>query len=75
MKLRETINNKASKFTGEAYEDKRKIIVKKSDNRNWNGKREVFEFDTIADYENWKSEQKWIERVIKVGDFKKVSEK
>lgn len=69
------MNNNASKFTGKTYEDNRKIIVKKSDNRNWNSRDETFEFDTIAEYENWKSEQKWIERVIKVGDFKKVSEK
>ena len=72
MKLREKINNNASEFIGSVYEHDNKIHVRKSDNRNWNCNFEVFEFETIADFENWKKEQTWIKKVEKISEFKKV---
>lgn len=76
MKIRETINNNKERYTGVAYEDKHKIIVIKRDTFNYYdaSTNEQFEFNTIAEYENWKATQAWInnKKVQKVSSFKAV---
>lgn len=77
MKRRETINSNAEKFAAVAYEEAGKIRVEKYETEVLAyslGEREWLEFDTIADYEAWKSAQDWIkpEKVRRVAFFAKV---
>ena len=74
MKIRETINNNAEYFTARVLEDNKKIIVEKYGYTLGPIECEVFEFNSIEEYENWKAKQEWIkkEKVKKVSAFKKV---
>lgn len=62
MKRRETINNNAEHYAAVAYEDAGRIVVIKSDTFNCydNSTDERFEFATVAEYEDWKAAQDWI---------------
>ena len=78
MKIREQINNNADRFRATTYEHDDKIVVVKKDTNNYydDSTDERFEFSSIAEYENWKSSQEWIDlkKVLKVGIFKNVKE-
>lgn len=74
MKIRETINSNAEKFSAVVYEDQNKVIVVKHDTFNYydSSTDERFTFDSVAEYRAWVAEQSWIipEKVKKVSAFK-----
>ncbi len=78
MKIRETINSNAEKFSAIAYEHQNKIVVVKHDTDNYYDRStdERFEFDTISEYRAWVSTQDWVvpAKVKKVSEFKAVAE-
>ena len=76
MKIRQTINNNAAKYSGIVYEDANKIIVIKHDTFNYydSSADERFEFDTISEFEEWMKNQDWIVKITKESPFKKVAE-
>lgn len=74
MKLRESLNNNSQQFTATVCEDNNKIVVTVHDTFNHldNITDKRHEFNTIAEYENWKSKQDWIKTINFVSDFKGV---
>lgn len=76
MKIRETINSKAEKFSAVVYEDQNKVVVVKHDTFNYYDRStdERFTFDTVSEYRKWIATQDWIipEKVKKVSAFQKV---
>ena len=74
MKIRETINSNAEKFSAVAYEDQNKVVVVKHDNDNYYDRStdERFVFDSVTEYRAWISAQSWIvpAKVKKVSKFK-----
>ena len=76
MKIRQTINNNAAKYSGIVYENANKIIVIKHNAFNYydSSSDERFEFDTISGFEEWAKNQDWIVKINKESPFKKVAE-
>ena len=76
MKIRETINSNAEKFSAVAYEDRGKIVVVKHDTFNYYDRStdERFMFDTVSAYREWIAAQEWInpEKVKTVSAFRRV---
>ena len=74
MKIRETINSNAEKFSAIAYEDQNKVVVVKHDNDNYYDRStdERLVFDSVTEYRAWISTQSWIvpAKVKKVSKFK-----
>ena len=78
MKIRETINSNAEKFSAVVYEDQNKVVVVKHDTFNYYDRStdERFTFDTVSEYREWVATQYWIvpAKVKKVSAFQKVRE-
>lgn len=76
MKIRETINSNAEKFSAIAYEDQNKIVAVKHDNDNYYDRStdERFVFGSVTEYRAWVDAQDWIvpAKVKKVSAFQKV---
>lgn len=76
MKIRETINSNAEKFSAVVYEDQNKVVAVKHDNDNYYDRStdERFVFDSVTEYRAWIAEQSWIvsAKVKKVSAFQKV---
>ena len=76
MKIRETINSNAEKFSAVVYEDSNKVVVIKKDTFNYydTSTDERFTFDTVSAYREWINAQDWIvpAKVKKVSTFQKV---
>lgn len=77
MKIRETINSNAEKFSAIAYEHQNKIVVVKHDTFNYYDRStdERLTFDTVSEYREWITKQDWIvpTKVKRVSDFKAVT--
>ena len=77
MKIRETINSNAEKFSAVVYEDQNKVVVVKHDNDNYYDRStdERFVFGSVTDYRAWIAEQNWIvpAKVKRVSKFKEVA--
>jgi hypothetical protein len=78
MKIRETINSNAEKFSAVVYEDQNKVVVVKHDTFNYYDRStdERLTFDTVAAYRDWIAAQDWIvpAKVKTVSAFAKVRE-
>ena len=78
MKIRETINSNAEKFSAISYEDQNKVVVVKHDNDNYYDRStdERFVFDSVTEYRAWIAEQSWIvpAKVKNVSKFKEEKE-
>ena len=76
MKIRETINSNAERYSAVAYEEQSKVIVVKRDTFNYYDRStdERFTFDTVSEYREWIAAQDWIvpAKVKKVSEFKRV---
>jgi hypothetical protein len=76
MKIRETINSNAEKYSAVAYEHQNKVVVVKHNTFNYYDRStdERFTFDTVREYREWITTQDWIApaKVKKVSAFQKV---
>lgn len=77
MKIRETINGGAERYSAVVYEDNNKVKVRKHDAFNYQydpSADEWFEFSSVSEYRAWISAQAWVvpEKVKMVSAFKKV---
>ncbi len=78
MKQRYRLNNDANVLQAMVWEDHNQIIVKIYETealiRGFYEPKEVYVFNTILQYEEWKTKQRWLDqkKEIKYGAFQKV---